>query len=453
MLRPSVIVTLAPPALVGVVSLVLAMTGPGRVTVGEHHLALVVGGVSILSATALLLRRHLQLEARTARLIADVDRLRAGEIHHFAAVSADDPLSAVALAVNELGDDLRARRIEQDTERALDQAMVHETPNGLVVTDARGRIRRFNRSFRKMMPMNGDPVGKPPIDTIPVPELQEVIEETLRTRAPSERTTSLEHGDFVVRAVPLADGEGAMGVILDITSVRQAERARREFVANVSHELRTPITAVVGYAESLLEDKAELPEWTHPMLGAIDRNARRLGALIEDVLHLSRIEARKGDFSLGPEALRPLCREVWARFVPIAQQRGVALTLEDGPEVEAWINLDAFEHALNNLVDNALKYTPTGGHVRILLERQRDTALVSVSDNGIGIDPAHHDRIFERFYRVDSGRSRDVGGTGLGLALVKHLCLAMHAEVVFNSAPGRGSTFTLRLPTREPVAT
>jgi two-component system phosphate regulon sensor histidine kinase PhoR len=254
--------------------------------------------------------------------------------------------------------------------------------------------------------------------------------------------------DLVLRALPLEDAEGCMGVVLDVTSVRAAEKARRDFVANVSHELRTPVTAILGWSEALVQERGELPAHVHDMVDAIDRNARRLGLLIEDVLHLSRIEARRADLHLEEEELAPLVDEVVARHRGRPDQAGVALRVDVPAAVAVPLNAEAFEHALGNLVDNALKYTPRGGAVVVAARCSDDHVDVTVSDTGIGIDVVHHARIFERFYRVDAGRDRAVGGTGLGLALVKHLCRAMRADVVLESRPGEGSTFTIRLPAR-----
>lgn len=441
--------TLLPLLVAGLVSAALLAAGAfasDKLSHGEFRLLAIVGGGTSLVGLILLVRTWFTLEARALHLSGDVARLKAGEVHHFAATPAEDPLGELAAAVNELGEELRTRRISMEMERLLDQAMVRETPNGLVITDVRGLVRRYNPAFARLVPFTGDPVGKTPIETVPVKELQEVITETGRTRAPSERNATVGRREVLVRALPLADGEGTLGVVLDITSVRLAERARREFSANVSHELRTPITAVVGYAESLLQDKEQLPGWAVPMVEAIDRNGRRLGALIEDVLHLSRLEARQGDLVLQNEALRPLVSGIVERFLPAARAKGIELTLAGGEAVDARVNIEAFEHALGNLVDNAIKYTPERGNVTVTVARGEGGPMVSVTDSGIGIDPAHHDRIFERFYRVDPGRSRDAGGTGLGLALVKHLCLATGAEVTLTSELGKGSTFTLRLP-------
>lgn len=408
---------------------------------------LFAAGALVVAGMTLALGRWMAAEARRLReMTAAIRRISRGDIHVYVPVARDSDAGTLADAVNRLVDQARSRRLTDETERTLDRAMLREAPNGLLVTDGHGRIRRTNPAVARLMPVHGDPVGKPPIDTIPVVELQEALEEAARTRAVAERHARVGARDLQIRAFPLADGVGCLGVVLDLSSVVRAERARRDFVSNVSHELRTPITALIGYAEVLIEDRADMPPHAVPMLEAIDRNARRLGALIEDVLSLSRIEAREGDLALEAEPLRPLIEEVMERFVGRALQRNVRLELASFPEVEPLVNAEAFEHALGNLVDNALKYTHAGGRVALTVEIDADSASVSVSDDGVGIDPLHHERIFERFYRVDGGRGRDVGGTGLGLALVKHLCKATRSEVTLRSAPGEGSTFTLRLP-------
>ena len=331
---------------------------------------------------------------------------------------------------------------------ALDAAMARETPNGLVVIDAGGRVLRANPALFRLLPVRDTPTGRRPIETIPVPELQDAVDETARTRQPVERAASVDGRDLVVRALPLEDADGCMGVVLDVTTVRAAEKARRDFVANVSHELRTPVTAILGWAEALAQEREDLPPHVHDMVDAIDRNARRLGLLIEDVLQLSRIEARRTDLPVELEAIAPLVAEVVARHAARAEQQGIELCVEVPPDVEAPLNAEAFEHALGNLVDNALKYTPRAGRVVVTAQVGAEGVDVAVSDTGIGIAAVHHARIFERFYRVDAGRDRAVGGTGLGLALVKHLCRAMRADVLLASEPGEGSTFTIRLPAR-----
>ena len=427
----------------GLVAIVLLVSGaapdPAPVLLGVAAIALFLVQLAALQT----------VRARNGRVrdvFEAVRRVGSGEIHVFVPVHERDEVGLLGAEVNRLLDMVRARRLEEEAERQLDRAMARETPNGLVVVDVHGNVRRANAAIGRLLPFAGDPVGRRPIETIPVPELQGVLDDAARARAPCERHVTVGARDLILRAVPTADGAGCLGVVLDITSVRAAERVRRDFVANVSHELRTPITALIGYAEVLAGDRDRLPADLSPMVDAIDRNARRLADLVENVLHLSRIEARQSDLRLEPELVGPLIREVLERFSGRATQRGITIVTEPFAEVEALVNAEAFEHALSNLVDNAIKYTPPRGRVRVRVTADGEAVRVSVTDDGVGIDPVHHGRIFERFYRVDPGRDRSIGGTGLGLALVKHLCLATSSEITLVSAPDKGSTFTLSLP-------
>lgn len=404
----------------------------------------VVAGLLILALLGLLRERH-EFHRRARVLAGAARRLADGETHVQLPVRGKDDLDVLAEAFNRVAGVAREANLVSAADRVFDQAMVRETPNGLLIVDGKGNLRRLNPAATRLLPVSEGAVGHPPIDHIPVPDLQAVLEEAARTRQIAERVGAVGKRELLFRGLPLADGEGCMGVVLDITSVREAERARRDFVANVSHELRTPITAIVGFSEALLDE--EVPEAVRPMVEAVDRNARRLHALVADVLQLSRIEARREDFGLEDEELAPVIGQVIDRLAPVAQAKEVRLRVQVPEGLRARIAVEAFEHALSNLVDNAVKYTPRGGEVRVEARQGGDRVYVDVADTGIGIDPVHHGRIFERFYRVDPGRSREGGGTGLGLALVKHLCLAMKAEVSFESEPGRGSTFTLKLPT------
>ncbi len=360
-----------------------------------------------------------------------------------------DGVGQLARHYNRLADRVREANLGLTREQILDQAMARESPNGLVVLDRRGLIRRCNPALLKIIPPRMEPVGNSPDKAFPLPELAEVLEEVNRTRTPSERSVSFGRRELLIRGIPLADGAGSLGVVLDLTSVRQAERARRDFAANVSHELRTPITTIMGYSESLIEEADELPEHVRPMVKAIDRNARRLHALLEDVLAISKLEARTRDLPLEREALAPLVAEVVDRFSPRAAERDQRIRVEVAPTLEALLNPEGLIHALGNLVDNALKYSPPGAQVWLRARPVGDRVELEVQDEGPGIAAEHQDRIFERFYRIDEGRARTVGGTGLGLALVKHLCRVSQAQVRVQSDGEKGSCFVLSLPVGE----
>lgn len=408
-------------------------------------LSALAGGVTT-AIGALVWSRCRAEDARITQLSQLVERVHAGEYHLFAPVAGDDRVARLAGAINGLADDLRAHHLVAASDRVLGEAMVRESPNGLVIVDERGIVRRCNPAFRTLLRLTEDPVSRPLARAVPIRLFSELLEEVAQSRAEAERPATVGGRDLMLRWLPLADGAGCLGVVFDVTSVRSAERVRRDFVANVSHEIRTPVTALTGYAEVLLEERGDLPPAMVPMVEAIDRNARRLHLLVEDVLQLSRIEARPEDFPLTRESLLPLVEEVVERHGVKARQGRITITVNVPETMEALVNPDAFGHALGNLIDNAVKYSPPGGHVRVTGVRDGTYVRLDVEDDGVGISPVHHPRIFERFYRGDPARSKEIPGTGLGLALVKHLCLAMRAEVGFESEPGRGSRFWLKLP-------
>ena len=253
-----------------------------------------------------------------------------------------------------------------------------------------------------------------------------------------------------MQTTPIADeAQELLAVFVDVTDLRRLESLRRDFVANVSHELRTPVTAVRSAAETLRVAMVEDPDRAGRFVDIIDRNAQRLHELIEDLLELSRLESNQ--FQLKQETVDVLgtANLVASLFRERAEKKKVKLVVKSAPKpVSLRTDQRALEQVLTNLVDNAIKYCPAGSTIAIDANEMEETTFVRVQDDGPGIDPKHLPRLFERFYRVDAGRSRDVGGTGLGLSIVKHLAEAMGGEVDVESAVGRGSKFTLTLPGR-----
>ena len=239
-----------------------------------------------------------------------------------------------------------------------------------------------------------------------------------------------------LRLIPYSD-ELWLLVARDISKLMRLEQMRRDFVANVSHELRTPLTVVHGYLEML--DPAEQPEWA-PMLAEMQRQSQRMTQLVEDLLTLSRLEAKDAladeNVAMG-SMLGTLRREAEA----LSQNRH-AITLEDSARVDLWGSTKELHSAFSNLVSNAVRYTPAGGSIAIVFAREGDGVALSVRDSGYGIPAAHLPRITERFYRVSTSRSRESGGTGLGLAIVKHVLGLHQARLEIASEVGRGSTFS-----------
>jgi two-component system phosphate regulon sensor histidine kinase PhoR len=235
---------------------------------------------------------------------------------------------------------------------------------------------------------------------------------------------------------------GVLAVFVDVTELRKLEAVRRDFVANASHELRSPLTTVKAAAETLRGVDND-PKASTRFIELIQRNAERLSNLIDDLLELSRIESRELKLDLENVDLHAAVERMLAQHAHRAQLKRIAISHEVPSGLTVRADRRALDHVLGNLVDNALKYCAEGASVRITAAATDDGALrVSVSDTGPGIPPEHLPRVFERFYRVDAGRSRELGGTGLGLSIVKHLVEGMGGAVAVDSRPGAGSTFS-----------
>ena len=263
----------------------------------------------------------------------------------------------------------------------------------------------------------------------------------------AEDTAALPLGDYQIDADPVRSGGSVSGAVLlmfDITEKKQLEQQRREFTANVSHELKTPLHTISGYAE-LLKSGIVRPEDIPTFSERIYSEAQRMVRLVEDILKLSHLDEGAAGGAREPVDLYRLAEEVRSQLEPAARKAGVRLTLKGEPcPLEGYPQL--LTGIITNLCTNAIKYNRPGGSAEILLESAETEAVLTVSDTGIGIEPEHQDRIFERFYRVDKSHSKAVGGTGLGLSIVKHAALIHRAKIELESTPGQGTTIRVRFP-------
>jgi two-component system phosphate regulon sensor histidine kinase PhoR len=376
--------------------------------------------------------------------------------------------TTLADMAHELRDRLARTRAQQRRLEAVLGGMVE----GVIVIDAEGTVLLSNRRAQDLLELPPDDgyIGRSLIELTRHPDLHDLVHwvmEASETEPSTMREIALDGAQrhvLQVTATPIERApEATRAFILvfhDISDLKRLERIRRDFVANVSHELRTPLAAIAGYTETLLGGALEDPEMARRFLGIIERHTERLGRLVDDLLVLSDLELGRTELRRG---------EVWAGDVieatfevlrPKAVPAGITLEQavdEGAPALDA--DRDRLEQALLNLVDNAIKYTPQGGHVRVLARRLGreevpDTQAgrlagfieIAVTDTGVGVPPEDLPRLTERFYRVDKARSREMGGTGLGLAIVKHIVQAHGGWMGIESQLGRGTTVRLCLP-------
>jgi len=248
----------------------------------------------------------------------------------------------------------------------------------------------------------------------------------------------------------LAEAMNLMAVELfdRLSRLSQLESMRREFVANVSHELKTPITSIRGFAETLFDGAVDDPEKARPYLKIIASHILRIEAIIEDLLDLSRIEqeADSRQIKLQIANIRPVIEAAAAMYKDKAAEKNITLNISCSSKLIAHVNEQLLEQAISNLIDNAVKYSESKSEIEISASKTNDTLSIFVEDHGCGIPAEHHHRIFERFYRVDKGRSRKLGGTGLGLAIVKHIVQVHGGKIAVESVIGKGSKFSILLP-------
>lgn len=383
---------------------------------------------------------------------AAAERMHEGDLSVRARVPRDQDIGALGTAFDKLASRFSRTVTELRTERDLVSRILNGMQEGVLLLDAEGCVALMNPALRDMLLVRSDAVGQPLLYVVRHAELKELLDRARTSSATCSGEVELgglRPRRLLVRGTSFPEG-GLLAVFFDVTDVRRLESLRRDFVANVSHELRTPVTAVLSAAETLELSLGKDPAAAKRFLTIITRNASRLQRLIEDLLDLSRIESR--ELKLRPEVLafEPFADHLVGLFRQRADEKHMTLALDVAPGVELETDRRALEQVLTNLVDNAVKYCPDGSRVTVGARRDGDETVLWVEDDGQGIDEAHLPRLFERFYRVDAGRSREMGGTGLGLSIVKHITEALGGEISVTSTLGEGTTFELRIPDPPP---
>jgi len=413
---------------------------------------LYVGGLVALLVAVFLSSGAAVLLSRTLRqLTALARRMAAGELDLRSHMDSQDEVGELARALDQLVQTLSCSLRELRDDRDLLGRILEAMREGVLVLDSERRILLFNASLRETLLFDSSSVGRPAIEVVRNADLHALIDEALGGREPVSgeiEVIGLRPRRFLVHVTRLSGEPRCVLVVLfDVTELRRLETVRKDFVANVSHELRTPIASVLSAVETLQIAARTDPASVTNFVDMIERNARRLSDLVQDLLDLSRIEANEYHLACEKFELAGAVERVFEfyRKQAMAKLMELRTSLPEGLPA-CYTDPTALDHVLSNLIDNAIKYGSEGCTVIVSAENLGDSLRVTVSDDGPGIGSQHLPRLFERFYRCDPGRSRAMGGTGLGLSIVKHLVEAMGGTVQVESTVGQGSHFSFTVP-------
>ncbi len=388
-------------------------------------------------------------------IIDGADRLAAGELDSRVAVPEAQELATLAAGLNHLAGEVEAQLRLLGTERDHLREILASMSEGVLVIDGQCRVRLTNSVFRRIFDLGSDPDRSSTTELVGRPFLAELIAsahdgDEVRS---AELDLSEPRRHLSLLASPLPEGRGTVVVVRDVTRELRLTEARRDLVANVSHELKTPLTAIRGYAETLEDGALDKPSTARRFTRSILEQCARLEALLGDLLTLSRLESRRQKApAMATVNLADLARHAVEVLAPRARKAQVELAIRAVEDLPAIIGKrDQLERLLLNLIENAIKYNRPAGEVNVRLDAVGSEVVIEVRDTGIGIPEEALDRIFERFYRVDKGRSRDQGGTGLGLSIIKHVAQSHGGRVEVESRLGEGSVFRVRLPRVAPA--
>ena len=359
--------------------------------------------------------------------------------------------------IKELNDRLKTAFEQLEEQKTRIETTFSGMTEGVLMTDQRGDILHINPAFQEMFDLPKKVDGRSSLQVLANVACDDAIHEVIKTAQPVEREIIFERPArrvFQVHFSPMRrDGKlfGVVSVFHDLTEIRRLEQIRRDFIANLSHELKTPLTAIRGFSETLLDQPQAGPEFTQKYLEIIFRHAADLSHLMDNLLNLSKIESGKEEVLYEGVSLKHFVDRLLERFATQASVKKIKIHNEI-LETKEMLQADPtkLNQILTNLLDNALKYTPEQGQIWIRGSRDdpadRPYYIIEVEDTGPGISKQDQERIFERFYRVDKARSRDTGGAGLGLSIVKHLVELHGGEISVESVPGRGSKFKIIFP-------
>lgn len=366
----------------------------------------------------------------------------------------DNELKTLAESLNSMAAQLDEKLDIIGEQNNLQEVVLESMKEGVLAVDYEERVLLLNTTAAKILNISDINVqGKTLQEVIRVSEIQKFFKKLISEESPQEAEIILQHEKdkyLQLSGTMLYDMDskalGALVVFNDITNLKYLDTLKKDLVANVSHELRTPVTTIKGFIETLKEGAIDDPKNAERFLNIISKHIDRLNMLIDDLLILSKLEEKPDEIKMTSEMIKPVLSSVAEDYDFKAHEKKIDLNINCEDKLEAKINKHLIEQAIGNLVDNAIKYSDKKTSIELGAYIEDDKLILYVNDEGYGITQDHMPRLFERFYRVDKGRSREEGGTGLGLAIVKHIINTMNGTIEVDSTPGVGTKFTVKIP-------
>jgi two-component system, OmpR family, phosphate regulon sensor histidine kinase PhoR len=363
-------------------------------------------------------------------------------------VDGKDELGSLSRTINRMGQTLRQQLDEMQSEKKHFNSVLNRMQVGVISLDEGDDIELINNFAKEWLGLADVELGQHKDVLKALPELYNVIEEVKENPTVVMEVTveGVSQRKLQCQVLRQKNNDGVVMAIHDVTRLRHLERIRRDFVANVSHELRTPVSVILVNSEMLLDGAMEDPVMGKRFMNAINDNAQRLALLLNDLLDISKMEAEKMELEPQEFHIAEAVQKIVDSLEAKAAEKQHDITVDISQALRVFVDEKVFDQILTNYVDNAIKYTPEQGKILVMAQESDQRIRVAVSDNGPGIEEKHHQRIFERFYRVDKGRSKYMGGTGLGLAIVKHLARSSGGDVGVTRSETGGSLFWVSLP-------
>jgi len=436
---------------IGVARLALPLSQVNAYTARVTYAAAIAAAIASAVAVALAILIARVTTSPVRKLTQMSTSMAAGELDQQIQVSSRDEVGELAHAFNQMSAKIREMVNLISGERDKMAAVLSNMADGALITDRQGRVTLANAAAQRMLRRSQqEMVGRSFIEVARDHELADVLGRCLESGdlQAGEAETEPDRRFLRMIATPIDGGgqAGALVILQDLTELRRLETVRRDFVSNISHELRTPLASIKALAETLQEGAITDQSVAHDFLERVNVEVDKLAQMVDELSQLSRIESGDVAFNIEPTDIGDIIESVVQRLGPQGERSGLGLEIHVPDSLpRAMADGEQVEYVLLNLLHNAIKFTPQGGHIVVTARASQDALEVSVADTGIGIAPSDIPRIFERFYKAD--RARAGGGTGLGLAIARHIVQAHGGRIWAESVEGKGSTFTFTLPT------